>query len=248
MDKTTGRRSIWEQPPAGETPTQPESSPTWGAQTEDVAPAAGWGGPATSSLTSPPAASVVEQLRVAGKTRNRDWESQHPARAFRSVPPNIHAAIRAMAENEDLTMDHVVQALLEFSLVCYQRGEFAIEPVLSNGRRTLFPDEQPSGRQQKRLRWTEKTWGLKPPRKRPGRSRQGQAVRPWKDWPVVAYRLSNDQFHTIIQICQAKSAARGEVLSKLLMYALDAYETGRLVFEAETDIPTGLETWANANQ
>ena len=62
-------------------------------------------------------------------------------------------------------------------------------------------------------------------------------VRPWKDWPVVAYRLSDDLVQAVTGLCKSKAAARGEVLSRLLMYALDAYETGRLVLEVVTDQP-----------
>lgn len=224
MNKT-GRRSIWGA-------NQPAPTPATEAIQEFN------GTPTAAPPESVPAAvPVVDQLRVADKTRRRDWEEQHKSRAFRGVAPNVHAAVRAVAENEQHTIDEMAQALLDFSLLCYQRGEIELQPVLDNQRRTLFPGvEGRSARPGKKakVQWTEKTWGLKPPKKRTAKVKKGVDVRPWKDWPVVAYRLSDELFRAIERIGVDQEIQRGELVSKLLMHALDAYEAGRLVIVSET--------------
>jgi len=223
MNKT-GRRSIWGAYPPAPTPAIEAIQEFNGV-------------PAAPPEPAPLAVPVVDQLRVAQKTRRRDWEEQHKARAFRGVAPNVHAAIRAAAENEQYSVDEIAQAFLDFSLQCCRRGEIELQPVLSNQRRTLFPEAEQHGNKpgkKPRLQWTEKTWGLKPPKKRARNARTGMEGRPWKDWPVVAYRLSSDLFNAIVQIGLDQDIRRGELVSKLLMHALDAYEVGRLVIVSET--------------
>jgi hypothetical protein len=89
------------------------------------------------------------------------------------------------------------------------------------------------------LRWTEKP-GLDPAIKR--KTSQEQRRRPWKDWPVVSYRLADATFTEIVDVCENRQANRGEVVTKLLMHALDAYEAGRLVLESDEPRPV-LEEW-----
>ena len=223
MAKKSERKSIWgtdeSETPKSELPV----ANTWGVR------AAG------ADYSAP----VVEQLRVVNNTRRRDWEAAHHSHAFRCVAPNVHTAVRAVAINEGCSVDQAAQALIEFGLACYRRGEVPIEPVLQKSRRTLFPEEQ--GKKGE-LRWTEKTWGLTPPKKRKSKAKSEQKARPWKDWPVVSYRLADATFTEIVEVCENRQANRGEVVTKLLMHALDAYEAGRLVLESDEPRPV-LEEW-----
>ena len=160
--------------------------------------------------------------------RSRKWEKAHKAHAFRRVPPNVQQAVRQAAYNESLTVDAVAQALLEYALMCSERGDLVLDAVLSEQRRTLLPENGWGGHS--RVCWLEKNWGMTPPRKKPVRSKPANLERPWRDWPVVAYRLSDTVFDQVNRLRLEKAVPSGEVLTRLLMHALNAYECGRLVF------------------
>jgi hypothetical protein len=164
--------------------------------------------------------------------RSRQWEKANKAHAFRRVPPNVVQAVRQAATNEGLTVDACTQALLEYALMCYERGDFRIEGVLSEQRRTVMPEHGWGG--QPRAHWMEKTWGLTPPRPKPVKARPEKASQPWRK--VVAYRLSDDVMEKVSRLRQEKAAPAGEVLARLLMHALNAYENGRMVFVEGTEV------------
>ncbi len=172
--------------------------------------------------------------------RSRKWEKTHKAHAFRRVPPNIVQAVRQAAYNESLTVDAAAQAFLEYALMCYERGDLHLDAMLSEQRRTLLPENGWSG--QARARWLEKTWGLTPPRKKPVKVTPAKVERPWRDWKVVAYRLSDAIFARVDSLRKEKFVPSGEVLARLLMHALNAYEIGRMAFlppEAQNSDLTG---------
>ncbi len=165
--------------------------------------------------------------------RSRKWEKVHKAHAFRRVPPNVQQAVRQAAYNESLTVDAIAQALLEYALMCCERGDLSLDAVLSEQRRTLLPEHGWGGHS--RARWLEKSWGLTPPRKKPIKPKQPQIERPWRDWKVVAYRLSDRVFGEVDRLRKEKMVPAGEVLTRLLMHALNAYESGRLAFVSGED-------------
>lgn len=170
--------------------------------------------------------------------RSRQWEKINKAHAFRRVPKNVQKAVRQAAENEGLTVDATAQALIEYALMCYERGDLQIDAILSEQRRTVMPAQGWGG--QSRAHWMEKSWGLVPPRKSPVKAAPEKVERPWRDWPVVAYRLSDEVFEKVNKIWKEKYAPAGEVLARLLMHALNAYESGRMVFIQGSDGQTGF--------
>jgi len=165
------------------------------------------------------------------RLRSRRWEKRNKARSFRRVPPNVPDSIRMVARNESLTVDDVADALLDYALTCYQRNELKLEPELSEQRRTLMPERGWDGRS--RLRWLEERWNPKPPRQTPAKAKLVHSPQPWKDWPIVAYRLSPKVVKEIDAIRGEKSVPAGEVFTRLIMHAMNAYQDGKLVLNAE---------------
>lgn len=167
--------------------------------------------------------------------RSRKWEKTHKAHAFRRVPPNVVQAVRQAAYNESLTVDAAAQAFLEYALMCYERGDLPLDAMLSEQRRTLLPEHGWGGHS--RARWLEKNWGMTPPRKKPVRAAPTKVERPWRDWKVIAYRLSDDIFAQVDRLRKEKTVPAGEVLTRLLMHALNAYESGRMAFITGEEAP-----------
>lgn len=127
MVKPTARRSIWEQAPASEVTGQPESS-------------LDWGGAAAVEPQAPAAVPVIEQLRLAEKKqRDRSWERENRTLLFRGVPHGLHEEIKQVAVELQVRTSDVARAFLEYGLLCHQRGELQVTPVLSQYRLTLFP-------------------------------------------------------------------------------------------------------------
>jgi hypothetical protein len=197
-----------------------------------------------ADLKSSQAEEAYNQLDLPGKLRqpldyipvaqamprSRRWEKTHKAHAFRRVPPNVQQAVRQAAYNESLTVDSVAQAFLEFALMCYERGDLPLDAQLIERGQTLLPEHGWGGHS--RARWLEKTWGLTPPRKKPLKVTPTKVERPWKDWKVVAYRLSDAVFAQVDRLRREKYVPSGEVLTRLLMHALNAYEIGQMAFLA----------------
>jgi len=232
MGKPTPRRSIWEQPPADET-AQPENSPTWGS-------------PAAAEPQTPAAVPVIEQLRVAEKkSRSRGWEQENRPVLFRGVPPGLHAEIKQVADDLGVRASDVARAFLEYGLLCHQRGELQVNPVLSQYRLTLFPagdgwgDERPG--------WYEKAWDPQPPA---ARSRKGKATKdtPPKAWQQqVAYRgIPQEVLAAIRAIHQQRHVPLGEVATLLLGHAMQAYRDGRLVLHPQPRQAPGLDFTSEA--
>lgn len=181
-----------------------------------------------SETTMPDTTDLFAQPR----TRTRTWDRCNRAHAFRGIPPNTQAAVRAVANNHTITVDQAAQALLSYALSCIWNGTLKLEPVLEYGQSTLFPNTRFS-RSRKVVHWSEKSWGLTPPKKKPHKVKQEGEVRPWRDWPVVAYRLEPETLERLSQLWKKHQLRRGEFVSYLLQHSLDAYESGKLVLEVK---------------
>jgi len=233
MGKPVARRSIWEQPPTGEAVEPSESSPAWG-------------GAAAAEPQAPAAVPVIEQLRVAEKKpRDRGWELENRPVLFRGVPPGLHEEIKQVADDLGVRASDVARAFLEYGLLCHQRGELQVEPVLSHYRLTLFPTGDGWGNE--RPGWYEKAWDPQPPAVR---SRKGKAAKdiPPKTWQQqVAYRGIPQEVQAAIRmIHQQRHVPLGEVATLLLGHALQAYRDGRLVLHPQPRQAPGLEFTSEA--
>jgi len=231
MGKSSGRKSIWDAPAPQPSGTEPAAS--------------GWGNDTPQPAAQPPVAvSVVEQLRVVEKkTRDRSWEREENNRPmlFRCVPPGLRKAIKEIADDLQVRVDDVARAFLEFGLQCYQKNEIQVQPILSEGRLTLFP--KPDDRWNKDVLpgWYERVWEQQPPAKK---SRKGQKSgdsqeKPWK-WQVSYRGIPAEVQAALREIHEMKSIPLGEVATLFLGHSLDAYNTGRLVLNPQLRQPAGL--------
>lgn len=177
--------------------------------------------------------------------RNRKWEKKNKPRAFRRVPPNVQDAVRAVAKKETLPVDDIANALLDYSLNCYEQNQLHLEAELSQYRRTLMPERGWDGRP--RVRWLEERWIPNPPRQTKLRERQTNSAQPWKDWPIVAYRLRPEVAQQIDEIWKRMQVPAGELVSRLLMHALNLYFQEKLFFMVEGETGRLVEPAAAQN-
>ena len=226
-----GRKSMWDTP-APETAAAEPAAPSWGEDKPQAAP-------------PPPAAvPVVEQLRVVEKKqRDRSWEKQEDNRPmlFRRVPPGLRDAVREIADDLQVRVDDVARAFLEFGLACYQKGDLQIQPVLSEGRLTLFPKADNRWGKSPLPGWYEKVWEQRAPAKKARKAHQSNAgqEKPWK-WQVSYRGIPGDLQDAMREIHQKKSVPLGEVATLLLGHSLDAYRAGRLVLNPQPRQAAGV--------
>jgi hypothetical protein len=160
--------------------------------------------------------------RKPANRRNRTWERQHPPVTFVGVPLEIREAIRNLSAHyrEQYGMvggvDAVARELLRYALKAYTEGQVDIRPARTQARSELRGDSHPALSRQsipvhKPIPKTEKQ-------------------------PRASYRLPADQVEkigVIIQQEEDKAAprvihlTRGQVVTRLLTHALDAYQDGR---------------------
>jgi len=111
--------------------------------------------------------------------------------------------------------------------MCYQRGDFAIEPQLERGRRTLFPDahggSQAAG-------WAERRGDPHPPAGR--RVSKRRNLQAWRR--LVTYRgIPLFVQGSIRELHLEKQAPMGEIVTRLFQHALDAFRSGRLLLHPQ---------------
>ena len=224
---TNGRKSMWSSPAPADQPPAMEQ-----AQAGESAP-----------LPPPalPAISVVQQLRVAEKKqRKRAWEKENRTMLFRGLPPVLREAIKEIAGNLQVRADDVARAFLEFGLLCYQRGELQLKPVLSNQRLTLFPKSGSSWGGKPQPGWMEKVWDCQPPVKpQKGKNSRQAAGKPWNN--QTSYRgIPAEVQMAIRQLHEQCHVPLGEVATYLLGHSLEAYQSGRLVLNPQPRQVAGL--------
>lgn len=156
------------------------------------------------------------------KPRKREWEKRHPAYMFRGVPPALHAEVKEVAGELGVNVEEVARAFLEYGLLGYARGQVDLEPYFE-GKLTLFPPGKTPG-------WYEAEGAeVQSPR----RKKRAKQARPkaWR-WPLVAYRLPRALKQQLDALREEKHVPLGEVLAKLMGFALEAYQQGRLQLRA----------------
>jgi hypothetical protein len=226
-----GRKSMWDTPAPETAAAKPAAS--------------GWGGDKPQVAPQPPAAvPVVEQLRVVEKKqRDRGWEKEESNRPmlFRRVPPLLRQAIKEIADDLQVRVDDVARAFLEFGLQCYQKNEIQVQPVLSEGRLTLFPRPDDHWNKNVLPGWYERVWEQQLPAKKSRKtSKSGDGhEKPWK-WQVSYRGIPAEVQLALREIHQKKSIPLGEVATLFLGHSLDAYRTGRLVLNPQPRQPAGL--------
>jgi hypothetical protein len=221
------RKSIWDTPPAN------SSSTGKAAPNSDELPLKGTE-PAPPDAPPKP---VIEQLRVVEeKQRDRSWERQAENRPmlFRRIPPGLRDAIKEIAYTLQVRVDDVARAFLEFGLLCYQKGEIQIQPILIEGRLTLFPRLDDSRKDKSIPGWYENFREQRLPAKPTHKARQAKAnqEKPWK-WQVSYRGIPASVQSMLREIHQKKAVPLGEIATLFLGHSLNAYRAGRLVLHPQ---------------
>lgn len=234
--KRAGRKSIWDSmesfPPESDTQLGWDKQPVLAGEPQ-----------------LPEAIPVVEQLRVADKkSRDRKWERQPENRPmlFRGIPPGLRTAIKEIAISLNVRVDDVARAFLEFGLQCYWKSEIQVQPVLSDGRRTLFPAPQDSWGKNSLPGWYEKVWEQQSQQTRSRRnhnSNRGEE-KPWK-WQVSYRGIPAAIQAEIRQIRTDKDVPLGEVATLFLGHALEAFRNGRLVLNPQPKVGPRVQASTN---
>lgn len=168
---------------------------------------------------------------VEKRPRDRTWEQANPAITFRGVPPELHKAVKEIAQNLHVNVDDVARAFLEYSFRCYELGRLPIEPVLHQ-KLTLFPEGGRAG-------WyeVEPSTGSPPVKSKKPSSKQS------KTWQFrVSYRLPPEFRQVLVRLRQQKSVPTGELVTTLLDHALQAYRQGQLALVPTTKEEPALRT------
>lgn len=186
-------------------------------------------------LQPEPPKPMLEQLRLAEiKKRNRGWEAKAENRpvVFRRIPPGLRAAVLAVAGELGVRADDVARAFLEYGLLCYERGQLKIQPILSAGRLTLFPAFK-DRYHQSAAGWRAVDGKIQPrtaPKKIASRNANATPAL-WKC--QASYRgIPMPVQDALRQIYESAHVPLGEVAALLLGYSLEAYLQGRLVMQA----------------
>ena len=202
----------------------------------------GWVTTADTETSVERPASILDQLRTADpkiKTvRDRSWEENNPKKSYRKVPDEIRNTINEIAAAHGYNASQVAQAFLEYALLCYQRGDFALKLELDRRGLTLMPG---GWSEEKKPIWAENTWGKPSSPKKKRRQKAGTPL--WKQ--AVYYRLSPDLIAAIDDVCEVlrsedgdlirRKYHDGEVVARFLTFAIEAYHAGKLTLRDPDD-------------
>ena len=202
----------------------------------------GWVTPADTETPVERPASILDQLRTADpriKTvRNRSWERNNPNKSYRRVPRPIRDTVNKIAAAHGYNASQVAQAFLEYALVCYRRGDFALELELDRRGLTLMPggwsdDHKPI--------WAENVWGEQPAPKKKRRKKNEISLHK----QMINYRLSSNLIAQIGEVCETRRSEDGtlinrryhdgEVVARFLTFSIEAYHTGKLALRDAED-------------
>ena len=175
---------------------------------EDTAPA-----PAPT-----PAPTIYDSLRgAAPRKRNRQWEKNHQSHkvVYRGVDPKLALQVKTIAGELIVPDGEVARALLECALRAYAEGDLDLDPRPNpyRMRMTLFPTSGTSRHHEAPAKFKSR----KPP------EALWRVITTWRGFPAqlkneIAALASKDQLDVPV----------GELVTALLRYGLQAYESGLL--------------------
>lgn len=175
-----------------------------------------------TDLQTPTQAPVLhDSLRTATpRKRNRQWEKQQQSHkvVYRSIDPNLALRVKAIADDLLVPSGQVACAVLDYSLRSYERGDFDLHPRPNpeRMRMTLFPQ-------------SASVHSMDKPR-RSSRQKQPEAL-----WRVITtWRGFSPELKQELAALASKDGLHvpiGELITALLRFGLNAYETGLLRLE-----------------
>lgn len=168
-------------------------------------------------------AGFITDRETRFRKRNRSWEKSHnnQTHSFRGISPDLRDAVTRTAETLSITASEVARAFMEFSLQSYDHGFLKISPTLNRGKLTIFP----------------KAWGTEQAKwfsninhNAPIPAIQKKSKAKKQAGVVVAYRgLPQNLIDRLHVLSDENHVPVGEIVSMLLLYALDAYSARQLV-------------------
>ncbi len=81
----------------------------------------------------------ILQRRPSRAKRNREWERTQYRVTYRSISPELHDALKAIATKISVPVGEVARAFLEYGLKAYEQGELSLTPSFLIGKMTLYP-------------------------------------------------------------------------------------------------------------
>jgi hypothetical protein len=125
--------------------------------------------------------------------------------------------LKTTAQGLGVTQDDLARAFLSHSLRAWRQGQLQLHPQVQGGRWMIVEATTP---------------GAVPATNVSGRSRQAKAKKNWQS--VAKFRGLPVELQTSIrEIAEALKVGVGAVATAFLRYALDDYQTGRLVLSLQ---------------
>ena len=172
--------------------------------------------------------------------RNRDYEKSHAKFSYRLTDGTIPGQILGIAQSHSISADNVARAFVQAGLHASQQGKIdwsGIRPV--QGRMTLFP----TGQETWVVHDEPVTWAqeIPQPQKRRRKTEAERAQeRKARDLLRVHYRWPPEINEALEQLTRQvmgyqpgehlarKDGRKGEVLTILLRFGIQAYQAGRI--------------------
>ena len=176
------------------------------------------------------------------RKRDRSWDRAHAAEveSYRGVPQPIKDEVTAIAGSLNVPVGEVARVFLEYGLAHYPKDIVFSARMRRRGgdRMTLYPtnafgEELPG--------WSEAHNG-QPPQVAPARSKKKAGQE--KEWQSMfcVRGIPRKVKSAVAEIAVIKAVPKGEVASAFLIYALNAYRSGRLLLVPHPRTRAALNT------
>jgi len=195
-------------------------------------------------ITSLPtqATDPLNTIPTAGerKPRNRDYEKRNPATTYRITDENLAGEILAIAQELTVAADEVARAFVEAGLRAARANQLDFSGVRpSQGRLSLYP----TGNEKWVVHDEPVDWSRVIPARRKTkplsdferaqRQKERNRLRVYYRWPDALVRQIEDLTKAVVGLPANQPALRsegrkGQVLTMLLRFGIEAYKAGRL--------------------
>lgn len=190
--------------------------------------------------TQPTPAPLDLISRSKTRRRNRAYEKSHAKFSYRLTDGTIPGQILGIAQSLSISADNVAQALVQAGLHASRQGKIdwsEVRPV--QGRMTLFPTSQETWVvHDEPVTWAQE---IPQPKKRKRKTeaereqerKQRDALRVHYRWPPELDDALDNLTRQVMgyqpgEHLTRKDGRKGEVLTILLRFGIQAYQTGRI--------------------
>jgi hypothetical protein len=184
--------------------------------------------------------SVDSIAKVKKKARSRNYEKAHKAGqlSVRGVPPKFHEQVRAIAEDLNVRVDHVSRAFLEYGLKAYLDKKFSIKSRI-NGRKLSLYSQDGWGREtpgwQEVIGWQAPVQKDQPAIRKKKKIKK-ESPKLWK-YVMTFHELKQETKAQLNELCEKEFIPKGELVSALLAYSIQAYQDKAFTLALEFPTP-----------